>query len=115
MLILSRVCADFRDRTGAVVHRVTPESRLTFREAPDAIREDPLFRMLVREGSLEAVSAVDQRKILEADPLKDTDAAGRKTAAPAPDPGAAAGTKASGRKRNASPDVPDGSPEAKND
>ena len=76
----------------------------------DALPGEPAF-----EGSLEAVSAVDQRKILEADPLKDTDAAGRKTAAPAPDPGAAAGTKASGRKRNASPDVPDGSPEAKND
>ena len=47
MLILSRVCAEFRDRTGAVIHRVTPETRLSFREAPDAIREDPLFRMLV--------------------------------------------------------------------
>ena len=41
MLILSRVCAEFRDRSGAVIHRVTPETRLTFREAPEAIREDP--------------------------------------------------------------------------
>ena len=40
MLILSRVCAEFRDRSGAVIHRVTPETRLTFREAPEAIRED---------------------------------------------------------------------------
>ena len=115
MLILSRVCAEFRDRTGAVVHRVTPESRLTFREAPDAIREDPLFRMLLAEGSLEAVSGADQRKVLEADPLKDTDAAGRKVPAPAPDPETGARTKAPARKRNASPEAPAGSPEAKND
>ena len=47
MLILSRVCAEFRDRSGAVIHRVTPETRLTFREAPEAIREDPLFQKVV--------------------------------------------------------------------
>ena len=94
MLILSRVCAEFRDRTGAVIHRVTPETRLTFREAPEAIREDPLFRMLVSEGSLEAVVSPDRKKILESEPLKDTDAAGRKPAAP-------------GRKRNAPAETPE--------
>ena len=83
MLILSRVCAEFRDRTSAVIHRVTPETRLTFREAPEAIREDPLFRMLVSEGALEAVVSPDRKKILESDPLTDTDAAGRRPAAAA--------------------------------
>ena len=83
MLILSRVCAEFRDRTGAVVYRVTPSDRLTFREAPEAIREDPLFRMLVSEGALEAVVSPDRKKILESDPLTDTDAAGRRPAAAA--------------------------------
>ena len=78
MLILSRVCADFHDRRGAVIHRVTPASRLTFHEAPEAIREDPLFRMLVSEGSLEAAVTPVKQKELEADPLADTDAAGRK-------------------------------------
>ena len=80
MLILSRVCAEFRDRTGAVIHRVTPETRLSFREAPDAIREDPLFRMLVEEGSLEASVTPVQKKQLEADPQEGADAAGRKRA-----------------------------------
>ena len=78
MLILSRVCAEFRDHTGAVVHRVTPETRLSFREAPESIREDPLFRMLVDEGSLEASVTPLRRKELEADPLAEADAAGRK-------------------------------------
>jgi homoserine dehydrogenase len=59
MLILSRVCADFRDRAGNIVHRVTPVNRLTFHEAPDSIREDPLFRLLVndRPGVLAAIAS----------------------------------------------------------
>ncbi len=77
MLILSRVCAEFRDRTGAVIYRVTPATRLSFREAPDAIREDPLFQMLVDEGALEASVTPIRQKQLEADPLRETDAAGR--------------------------------------
>ena len=84
MLILSRVCAEFHDKTGAVIHRVTPETRLTFREAPEAIREDPLFSMLVSDGSLEAALTSARKKVLEAEPLKDTDAAGRKTSGTRP-------------------------------
>ena len=82
MLILSRVCAEFRDRTGAVIHRVTPETRLTFREAPETIREDPLFQMLVSEGSLEAAVTPVRQKQLEADPLEGSDPAGRRRALP---------------------------------
>ena len=100
MLILSRVCAEFRDHTGAVVHRVTPETRLTFREAPESIREDPLFRMLVDEGSLEASVTPLRRKELEADPLADADAAGRKETA--------AGQKTPGRKKAVRPLQADG-------
>ena len=82
MLILSRVCAEFRDRTGAVIYRVTPDTRLTFREAPEAIREDPLFDMLVNEGALEAAVTAAHRRRLESDPLDGADAAGRKETAP---------------------------------
>ena len=81
MLILSRVCAEFRDRSGAVIYRVTPETRLTFREAPEAIRQDPLFELLIREGSLEASMTPVQQKQLENSPLEGADAAGRKPAA----------------------------------
>ena len=77
MLILSRVCAEFRDRSGAVIHRVTPETRLTFQEAPESIREDPLFRMLVSDGSLEAAVSPVRKRNLEADPLRGTDASGK--------------------------------------
>ena len=81
MLILSRVCADFRNRKGELVHRVTPLNRLTFHEAPESIREDPLFRMLVEEGSLEAAASPAAKKQLEADPLEGADAAGRRRGA----------------------------------
>ena len=78
MLILSRVCADFHNAKGELIHRVTPLNRLTFHEAPEAIREDPLFRMLVEEGSLEAAVTPAAKKQLESDPLEGADAAGRK-------------------------------------
>ena len=81
MLILSRVCADFHNRKGELVHRVTPANRLTFHEAPEAIREDPLFRLLVEEGALEAAVTPVEKKQLEADPLKGADASGRKRGA----------------------------------
>ena len=78
MLILSRVCADFYNHKGELVHRVTPATRLTFHEAPETIKEDPLFQMLLNEGALEASVTPVQKKQLEADPLEGADAAGRK-------------------------------------
>ena len=78
MLILSRVCAEFRDRTGTVVYRVTPQTRLTFQEAPESIRDDPLFALLLQERSIEAGVTPVRKKELEADPLKEADPAGRK-------------------------------------
>ena len=80
MLILSRVCADFYNQKGELVHRVTPQNRLTFHDAPESIREDPLFQMLVNEGSLEASVAPARKKQLEANPLEGADAAGKKPA-----------------------------------
>ena len=80
MLILSRVCADFHNARGELIHRISAANRLTFHEAPEAIREDPLFRMLVDEGSLEASVTPVQKKQLEADPGEGADAAGRKRA-----------------------------------
>ena len=81
MLILSRVCVDFRIPSGAVLFRITPSTRLTFQEAPEAIREDPLFSMLLDDGSIEVASSVVRKKALETDPMMDSDASGKRTAA----------------------------------
>ena len=78
MLILSRVCAEFRDGAGAVLFRVAPKDRLTLLEAPDAIRNDPLFDLLLAEGSLEAVASAERRRQLENDPALGIDASGKR-------------------------------------
>ena len=69
MLLLSRVCAEFRDRTGAVLFAVTPETRLTFQEAPESIRQDPLFGMLLNDHSIEVTEDKNKRKAVENDPV----------------------------------------------
>ena len=90
MLILSRVCADFTDRNGRTVFSVTPDKLLSFLDAPDDIRQDPLFDLLTADGSMEAVHSVEKRKALEADPAAGTDAEGRrKPAAKAKEPASA--------------------------
>lgn len=78
MFILSRVCADFHNSKGERIHRVSPANLLSFHEAPEAIREDPLFQMLVNEGSLEASVTPARKKQLEDNPQEGADAAGRK-------------------------------------
>ena len=77
MLILSRVCAEFHDEKGQKLFTITPATRNTFVEAPEAIRRDPLFRMLLEERSLEASVPVQRQKELENDPEAGADAAGR--------------------------------------
>gem|GEM_PF-3407334 len=84
MLILPRVCAEFHNSRGDVIFTITPSTRMQVQEAPDEIRQDPLFDMLIAERSLEAVVSAAQRRTLENDPSAGADAAGRK--APAPDP-----------------------------
>ena len=78
MLILSRVCADFCDREGKTVFSVGPRQLLSFLEAPEEIQEDPLFHLMLADGSLEAVRSVEQKRNLEADPAADTTAEGKK-------------------------------------
>ena len=78
MLILSRVCADFCDRKGRTIFSIGPRHLLSFLEAPEEIQEDPLFHMMLADGSLEAVRSVEQKQNLEADPVADTTAEGKK-------------------------------------
>ena len=70
MLILSRVCAEFHDPAGQTIFTVRRQDLLSFLEAPEAIQSDPLFQLMLKDGSLEAVRSVEQRRELEADPMK---------------------------------------------
>ncbi len=108
MLILSRVCAEFHNPRGEVIFRVTPATRLTFLEAPEEIRSDLLYQMLVADGSLEAVESVDRKKRLEQDPVAGTDASGRRA-----DPDPAENPPAGDGKAAAVPVKPEKPPRAK--
>lgn len=83
MLILSRVCAEFHDRAGQTLFTVRPGDLNSFLDAPETIRQDPLFDLLAADGSLEAVRSVEQKRQLEADPLAGITPEGKKAPAPA--------------------------------
>ena len=105
MQIVSRVCAEFHDAEGNVLFSVYPHMRGQMTEAPESIRQDLLFQMLVNDGSLVAVENVAEKKILEQDPMAGVDAEG-KSAADAAIAKAKAAEKsatASGRKKAKDP------------
>ena len=77
MLIISRVCAEFHDVKGEPIFAVTPTLRNVITEAPESIRQDPLFDMLLNDGSLEAVNSLAQKQRLENDPTAGHDATGK--------------------------------------
>lgn len=79
MRILSRVCAVFNDRTGKQIHRVYPKDLLVMHDAPDSIKEDPLFNILLADKSLEVIPENDKKKQkkLENDPTEGVDASGK--------------------------------------
>ena len=69
MQIVSHVCAEFYDAKGELILAVTPSLITSFIEAPDAIRQDPLFQMLINDGSLEAGFTKERKRALENDPM----------------------------------------------
>lgn len=68
MLIVAYVCAEFHDKTGTVIHRIRLADLRVATEAPEAIRQDPLFDMMVRDGSLRVPETKAEVKKLENDP-----------------------------------------------
>ena len=77
MLILSRVCAEFTDGKGAVIHRITPAMVGLFHDAPDAIRGDLLFRLLLADGSIKTPEDAKKDRNLEQDPMAGATADGK--------------------------------------
>ena len=78
MLIICHVCAEFHDSKGETVFAVTPDTLNGFITAPESIQEDPLFRMLAADGSLETGVDERQRKVLEKEPEAGVTADGKK-------------------------------------
>ena len=77
MLILSRVCAEFTDKSGAVIHRITPAMLGLFHDAPDALQGDLLFNMLLDDGSIKTPEDARKDRNLEQDPMNGATADGK--------------------------------------
>ncbi len=78
MEIVSHVCAEFRDRRGLILLSIGPNLIRETLVVPDAIREDPLFGLLVAEGSMKVFESREDLREFEKDPMKDIDATGKK-------------------------------------
>lgn len=84
LTIVCHVAAEFRDRTGRTVFAVSPSDTARILQAPEEIQEDPLFRLLSGDGTLQAVTSVEEKRRLESDPLAGIDAEGKKISRKAP-------------------------------
>ncbi len=78
MLIIPYVCADFRDKAGNRIFRITADMLRTMQGVPEAIKQDLLFDMLVADGSIKTPETVAQRKLLEQDPMIGMNAEGKR-------------------------------------
>lgn len=68
MLVVPFVCAEFHDKSGNVIHRIHPRELRNAVEIPDAVQQDPLFALLVKDKSLRAPENKIDLKMLENDP-----------------------------------------------
>ena len=68
MLVVPFVCAEFHDKSGNVIHRIRANELRNITPVPDAIKQDPLYALLVEDGSLKAPESKLDLKALENDP-----------------------------------------------
>jgi len=68
MLVVPFVCAEFHDKSGNVIHRIRAHELRNITEVPDAIVQDPLYALMVKDGTLRAPENKLDLKALENDP-----------------------------------------------
>ena len=64
-----------------LLHRITPRDLNLFQDAPESIRQDPLFQMLVDDGSIKFPEDARTNRALENDPKAGTTPDGREIGA----------------------------------
>ena len=93
MRMICRVAAEFTAPTGELIFEVKPWDRLVILDAPEAIKETLMFRMLVADGAIDVIEKAAEQKKLENDPVQGALADGTKRrrkaadAKPAPEMG----------------------------
>ena len=68
MLVVPYVCAEFHDKSGEVIHRIHAHELRTITEVPEAVQQDPLFALLVKDEMLKAPDSKLELMALENDP-----------------------------------------------
>jgi len=68
MLVVPFVCAEFHDKSGKAIHRIRIHELRNIVTVPDEIVQDPLFALMVEDGSLKAPENKLELKALENDP-----------------------------------------------
>ena len=68
MLVVPYVCAEFHDKSGNVIHRIHAHELRTITEVPEAVQQDPLFALLVKDELLKAPDSKLELMALENDP-----------------------------------------------
>ena len=68
MLVVPYVCAEFHDKSGNVIHRIHAHELRTITEVPEAVQQDPLFALLVKDELLKAPDSKLDLMALENDP-----------------------------------------------
>lgn len=101
MFMMCRVCAQFRDAHGKVIFTVDRGLVNQFMEVPDAIQEDPLFAMLLADGSVKANVSPAERRTLENDPMAGAGPDGKQKTEPQNE--SATGADAAGKKKPVKP------------
>ena len=77
MFMMCQVCAQFRDTRGKEIFTVNCGMLNQFMEVPDAIRQDPLFAMLLADGSVKTNVSSAEQKTLEKDSMADAEPDGK--------------------------------------
>ena len=102
MRIIAYVCSDLYDRTHTRVHRIRRTDLGVLADAPDWIAEDPMFRLLVKDGSVKVAESRAAEKVLENNPMAGINAEGREIALAAdnePTPGDKAAKPRAGKSK----------------
>ena len=74
---MPHVCADFYDKHRNLICKITRTDLHDYMTVPDSIQEDPLFQMLVNDGSIKYSPDGHRDKKLEQDPLAGMTAEGK--------------------------------------
>ena len=86
MLLISHVAAEFRDRNGNTLYTIRGSQRNTFLAVPETIRQDPLFDLLLQDGSIEIPETALKTAALENDPTEGITPDDRKEKPPVKEP-----------------------------